>query len=59
MNAIQVLRLARDIIQFGMGVYVVWAGWRMANKVWDRSHSEWLTGQVLIVLGFILILGIR
>lgn len=59
MNAIQVLHLAGDIIQAGIGIYVIWRGWHMGHKAWDRTHAEWLTGQVLIVLGILLIVGIR
>jgi len=51
--------LIGNIIQAGIGVYVILWGYRLSHRVWDRSHAEELTGKILMVLGMIILLMLR
>ena len=51
--------LIGNIIQAGIGVYVILCGYRLSHRAWDRSHTEELAGKILMVLGMIILLMLR
>jgi hypothetical protein len=59
MTTIQLLYLAADIVQFAIGGYVIWYGYGMMCRRWDRTDLEYRAGQILVVLGAIILLMLR
>jgi uncharacterized protein YggT (Ycf19 family) len=59
MTTIQLLYCAADIVQFAIGAYVIWYGFNMVCRRWDRTDLEYRAGQCLVVLGAIILLMLR
>lgn len=61
MTALQILHLAKGLVQLVFGAYVTWFGWRLTRRQWDRTQGEYLAGLILGVLGLIIIfmLGVK
>lgn len=56
---IQLLERIGDLLQFGAGIYVFAAGFKMRFKYWDRTGLDTRAGEILMVLGAILVLMLR
>lgn len=53
------LKLIADILQVGVGLYIVGAGYYMSREKWPRTSLDYYAGTILMVLGLIVALLVR